>query len=395
MKKSIEDISVKGKKVIVRCDFNVPYDKNRNITDNTRLDGAIPTIKYLLDNSAKVILMSHLGRPKGKPAAEFSLDFVGEKLSELIGQDVTFADDDNVVGDNAKRLVNEMDNGDIVLLQNVRFRPEETEDGEVFAKELASLADVYVNDAFGSAHRAHASTHKIAEFLPSVSGLLMKKEIDFLGETIKKPERPFVAILGGAKVSDKIAVIENFIDKVDTLIIGGGMAFTFLRAQGNVIGTSLLEAEKVGIANDLLLDAIEKGVKVLLPVDVTVSKEFSNDAEFKTVSVHEMPKDMMGLDIGPKTIKVFKDEIMKAKTIIWNGPMGVFEMSNFATGTKEVASALADSDATTIIGGGDSAAAVNILGYADKMTHISTGGGASLEFLEGKELPGIEVLEEK
>ncbi len=395
MKKSIEDVVLKGKKVIVRCDFNVPYDENRVITDDTRIKSAIPTINYLVENGAKVILMSHLGRPKGKANQEFSLDFVAVKLAELMNKSVAFANDDEVVGPQAKKLTSDMSDGDIVLLQNVRFRPEETEDGDDFAKELASLADLYVNDAFGSAHRAHASTHKIATYLPAVSGYLMKKEIDFLGETVRAPQRPFVAILGGAKVSDKIGVIENLIEKVDTLIIGGGMAFTFLKAQGNKIGTSLLEEEKVAIANELLADAVEKGVKVLIPFDVTVAKEFKNDTEFKTVPVHEMPEDMMGLDIGPKTIAAFKKAIADAQTVIWNGPMGVFEMPNFAKGTEEVAAAVAECKGTTIIGGGDSAAAVNILGYADQMTHISTGGGASLEFLEGKELPGIKVIEEK
>lgn len=394
-KKNIEDISVKGKKVLVRCDFNVPMDEHKNITDDIRIRGALPTIKYLVENEAKVILMSHLGRPKGEPNEKFSLEPVAKKLAELLNQEVTFASDETVVGESAKRAVSEMKDGDVIVLENVRFRKEEKKNDKAFSKELADLGDVFVNDAFGTAHRAHASTAGIADYLPCVSGYLIQKEIDVMGKALEEPQRPFVAILGGAKVSDKIGVITNLLEKVDALIVGGGMAFTFLKAKGHEIGKSLLEEDKVDLAKELMAKAEEKGVKLLLPVDVVVAKEFKNDAEHKTVSVEEIPENTMGLDIGKESAQNFGKEIKDAKMIIWNGPMGVFEMPTFAVGTKEVAKAVADSEGISIIGGGDSAAAVEQLGYADKMSHISTGGGASLELLEGKVLPGIAVIEDK
>ena len=393
-KKTIEDIDVKGKKVLVRCDFNVPL-KDGVITDLNRLNGALPTIKYLVDNGAKVILCSHMGKPKGEPKPELSLAPVAAKLSEMLGKEVVFAADDNVVGENAKKAVAEMKDGDVVLLQNTRYRKEETKNGEEFSKELASLAEIFVNDAFGTAHRAHCSTVGVTDYLDTaVCGYLIQKELKFLGEAVESPVRPFVAILGGAKVSDKIAVINNLLEKVDTLIIGGGMAYTFLKAQGYDIGTSLVEEDRVEYAKEMIEKAAAKGVKFLLPVDHRVATEFK-DVEATVTEDQNIPAGNMGLDIGPKTEALYADAIKDAKTVIWNGPMGVFEFENFNKGTIAVAKAMADADATTVIGGGDSAAAVNILGFGDKMTHISTGGGASLEFLEGKVLPGIDALNNK
>ncbi|KGG80292.1 phosphoglycerate kinase [Caloranaerobacter azorensis H53214] len=394
-KRTVEDLDVRGKKVLVRCDFNVPMNENGEITDDRRIRSAIPTIEYIINNGGKVILMSHLGRPKGEPNPKYSLEPVAKRLSELLNKEVIFAADDNVVGENAKEAVAEMKEGDVVLLQNTRYRKEETKNGEEFAKELASLADLFVNDAFGTAHRAHASNVGVSQHLPSAVGYLVKKEIEVMGKAMSNPERPFVAILGGAKVSDKIGVIENLLDKVDSLLIGGGMMFTFLKAKGYEIGKSLLEEDKIELAKELMKKAEEKGVKLLLPVDTVVAKEFKNDTEFKTVKVEEIPADMMGLDIGEETRKIFAEEILKAKTVVWNGPMGVFEMENFAKGTEAIAEAMAKSDAVTIVGGGDSAAAVEKTGYNDKMTHISTGGGASLEFFEGKTLPGIAAIDDK
>jgi len=394
-KMTIEDIEVKGKKVLVRCDFNVPLADGK-ITDENRLVGSLPTIKYLMEKGAKVILCSHLGKPKGEPLPEMSLKPVAERLSELLGKKVVFAADNNVVGENARNAVSAMNNGDVVLLENTRYRKEETKNEENFSKELASLADVFVNDAFGSAHRAHCSTVGVAAFMPvSVCGYLIQKELKFLGNAVANPERPFVAILGGAKVSDKIDVISNLLEKVDTIIIGGGMSYTFSKANGNSIGTSLLEEDKIGFAKEMIAKAKEKGVKLLLPVDYVTADKFDAAAEAITTKDANIPDGYMGLDIGPKTIEMFSHEVKTAKTVIWNGPVGVFEFEKFATGTKAIAKALAETDAVTIIGGGDSAAAVNLLGYGDKMTHISTGGGASLEFLEGKELPGIAALNDK
>lgn|SRR3712207_720051 len=394
-KKTVEDINVKGKKVLVRCDFNVPL-KDGKITDENRLLGALPTIKYLIENNAKVILCSHLGKPKGEAKPELTLAPVAKRLSELLNKTVIFADDDKVVGENAKKIIENMQDGDIVLLQNTRYRKEETKNEENFSKELASLAEVFVNDAFGTAHRAHCSTVGVAKYIDEAAcGYLIEKELKFLGDAIENPERPFVAILGGAKVSDKINVINNLLDKVDTLIIGGGMAYTFLKAQGYSIGTSLLEEDKMSYALDMIKKAEEKGVKLLLPIDFVTAKEFSADAEPIITQDRNIADDCMGLDIGPKTRELFGDAVKSAKTIIWNGPLGVFEFEKFAKGTIAMAKALSETNATTIIGGGDSAAAVNNLGFGDKMTHISTGGGASLQFLEGKELPGITVLSEK
>lgn len=393
-KKTIEDVQVKGKKVLVRCDFNVPL-KDGVITDENRLNGAMPTIKYLVDNGAKVILCSHMGKPKGEAKPEFSLAPVAKRLSEMLGKEVVFAADDNVVGENAKKAVAEMKDGDVVLLQNTRYRKEETKNGEELSKELASLAEMFVNDAFGTAHRAHCSTVGVTEYLkPAVCGYLIQKELKFLGDAVETPERPFVAILGGAKVSDKINVINNLLEKVDTLIIGGGMAYTFLKAQGYTVGSSLVEEDKVEYAKEMLAKAEEKGVKLLLPVDHRVAKEFK-DVEAVVTEDQNIAEGFMGLDIGPKTEAIYTEAIKDAKTVIWNGPMGVFEFENFNKGTIAVAKAMAEADATTIIGGGDSAAAVNILGFGDKMSHISTGGGASLEFLEGKVLPGIAALNDK
>lgn len=393
-KKTVEDIEVKGKKVLVRCDFNVPL-KDGVITDVNRLNGALPTIKYLVDNGARVILCSHMGKPKGEPKPELSLAPVAAKLSEMLGKEVVFAADDNVVGENAKAAVAAMKDGDVVLLQNTRYRKEETKNGVEFSKELASLAEVFVNDAFGTAHRAHCSTVGVTEFLPvAACGYLIQKELKFLGNAVDNPVRPFVAILGGSKVSDRINVINNLLEKVDTLIIGGGMAYTFLKAQGYTVGTSLCEDDKIEYAKEMMDKAAKKGVKFLLPVDHRVAAEFK-DVEAVVTEDQNIQDGFMGLDIGPKTEKLYADAVKEAKTVIWNGPMGVFEFENFNKGTIAVAKAMADADATTVIGGGDSAAAVNTLGFGDKMTHISTGGGASLEFLEGKELPGIAALNDK
>ena len=400
-KKSVDDINVKGKKVLVRCDFNVPLDADLNITDENRLVAALPTIKKLIADGGQIILCSHLGKPKGEPKPELSLAPVAKRLTELLGQEVKFAADANVVGDNAKSAVAAMKDGDVVLLENTRYRAEETKNGEAFSEELASLADVFVNDAFGTAHRAHCSNVGVTEFIRKKGGdcavgYLMQKEIDFLGNAVNNPERPFVAILGGAKVSSKISVIENLLDKVDTLIIGGGMAYTFMAAHGEEVGKSLLEEDYEEYALKMEKKAEEKGVKLLIPVDTTVADDFSNDANFKVVGRGEIPADMEGLDIGPKTAELFANAVAGAKTVVWNGPMGCFEMPNFAKGTIAVAEAMAKLEgATTIIGGGDSAAACNQLGFGDKMTHISTGGGASLEFLEGKDLPGVVAADDK
>ena len=395
-KKTIEDINVKGKKVLVRCDFNVPLNDKFEITDESRIEGALPTIKYLLDHDAKVILCSHLGRPKGKPSKEFSLAPVGKRLDEILDTKVVFAADDTVVGENAKKAVAELKEGEVILLENTRFRPEEKGEGDALAKELAALVDVFVNDAFGTAHRSHASNVGVTKFLDtSVSGYLIQKEIKFLGNAIEKPERPFIAILGGAKVSDKISVIENLLNKVDSILIGGGMAYTFLKAQGYTVGTSLVEEDRIDYALKMINQAKEKGVDFVLPVDHLVGAEFSADTEPIVTDDENIEDGFMGLDIGPKTAKLYKDLAKDAKTVVWNGPMGVFEFENFAKGTIAVAEGLAEADATTIIGGGDSATAVNTLGFGDKMSHISTGGGASLTFLEGKELPGIMALNDK
>ncbi len=394
-KKTVEDLQVKGKKVLVRCDFNVPV-VDGVISDENRITAALPTINKLINEGAKVILCSHMGKPKGEPNPKFSLEIVAKKLSERLNKTVVFADDNNVVGENAKEAVSNMNDGDVVLLQNTRYRAEETKNGEEFSKDLASIADVFVNDAFGTSHRAHCSTVGVTKFVDECAvGYLMQTEIEFLGNAVNKPVRPFVAILGGAKVSDKIAVIENLLNKVDTLIVGGGMAYTFMKAKGYEVGTSLLEEDKVDYAGEMMKKAEEKGVKFLIPVDTVVAGEFGRDVAHKTVASSEIPADMMGLDIGEETRKLFADALKDAKTVVWNGPMGVFEFPNFAKGTNAVAEALANIDATTIIGGGDSAAAVNILGYGDKMSHISTGGGASLEFLEGKELPGVVAADDK
>ena len=394
-KKSVDDINVKGKRVLVRCDFNVPLQEGK-ITDENRLVAALPTIKKLINDGGKVILCSHLGKPKGEPKPELSLAPVAVRLSELLGQEVKFAADPEVVGPNAKAAVEAMKDGDVVLLENTRYRKEETKNEEAFSKDLASLADVFVNDAFGTAHRAHCSNVGVTNFVDeAVVGYLMQKEIDFLGNAVNNPKRPFVAILGGSKVSSKISVINNLLDKVDTLIIGGGMAYTFMKAMGEEVGKSLLEADYLDYAREMMEKAEKKGVKLLIPIDTVVSKEYSNDGEFKTVKRGQIEPEWEGLDIGEETRKLYADAIKDAKTVVWNGPMGVFEMSNFAAGTIAVAKALAEIDATTIIGGGDSAAAVNQLGYGDKMTHISTGGGASLEFLEGKELPGVAAANDK
>lgn len=394
-KKTVEDVEVKGRKVLVRCDFNVPLHKGV-ITDDNRLLGAIPTISYLIKNGAKVILCSHLGKPKGEPKSELSLAPVATRLGELLGQEVVFAADDNVVGENAKKAVDTMAEGDVVLLQNVRYRVEETNNEDAFSRELASLAEIFVNDAFGTAHRAHCSTVGVTQFLDiSVCGFLIQKEIAYLGEAVAKPKRPFVAILGGAKISDKIKVIDSLLDKVDGLVIGGGMAYTFLKAQGYEIGTSLLEEEKIQYAVEMLNKAKERGVKLLLPLDNVCGDAFSADARSVVTDDQNIDAGFMGLDIGPKTVELFKKELKDAKTVVWNGPMGVFEFEKFAAGTLAIAETLATLEATTIIGGGDSAAAVNQLGFADTMTHISTGGGASLEFLEGKILPGIDACDNK
>ena len=392
-KKTVKDIDLKGKKVFVRCDFNVPMDEKQNITDNTRIVAALPTIKYLLEQDCKIILASHLGRPKGEVKPEFSLAPVAKELSKLLNKEVIMAKD--VIGEDATNKAENLKEGEIMLLENVRFHREETDNDPEFAKKLASMAEVYVNDAFGAAHRAHASTAGIAQYLPAVSGFLIEKELTVLGNAINNPERPFMAILGGAKVSDKIGVIDSLLDKVDTLMIGGGMAYTFFKAQGYSVGNSLCEEEKTGLALEAMEKAKQKGVKLLLPVDTKVGKEFKPDTESKTVAWTDIPDGWEGFDIGAETIKMYQDELSKAKTVIWNGPLGLFEFDQFAIGTNEIAKTLADLDATTIIGGGDSGAAVAKAGLADKMTHICTGGGASLEFLEGKKLPGIECLLDK
>lgn len=394
-KVSVDDINVKGQRVLVRCDFNVPLQDGK-ITDENRLVTSLPTIKKLIADGGKVILCSHLGKPKGEAKPELSLAPVAVRLSELLGQDVKFAADPEVVGPNAKAAVAAMKDGDVVLLENTRYRIEETKNGEAFSKELASLCDVYVDDAFGTAHRAHCSNVGVTQYVKTAAvGYLMQKEIDFLGNAVNNPARPFVAILGGSKVSSKISVINNLLDKVDTLIIGGGMAYTFMKAQGGKIGTSLCEDDYLDYANDMIKKAADKGVKMLIPVDTVTADAFSNDANVKVVDAGQIDDGWMGLDIGPKTRELFANAVKDAKTVVWNGPMGVFEMPNFAAGTVAVAQALADTDAVTIIGGGDSAAAVNQLGFGDKMTHISTGGGASLEFLEGKELPGVAAATDK
>ncbi len=391
-KLTVEDVEVKGKKVLVRCDFNVPLDADGNITDENRIVGALPTIKYLADNGAKVILCSHMGKPKGEPVPSMSLAPVAKSLSAKLGKEVVFAADNNVVGDNAKAAVAAMKDGDVVLLENTRYRKEETKNEEAFSKELASLADLFVNDAFGTAHRAHCSNVGVASILkPAVAGYLIEKEINFLGNAVNNPVRPLVAILGGSKVSSKISVIENLLKKVDKLIIGGGMAYTFFAAQGKTVGTSLLEEDYIDYAKKMLDEA---GDKIILPIDTVITEKFDNDAPSKVVE-GDIPDGWMGLDIGPKSVELFKNELADAKTVVWNGPMGVFEMPNFAKGTNEIAALLAELDATTIIGGGDSVAAVNQAGLGDKMSHISTGGGASMEFLEGKELPGIAALTDK
>ena len=398
-KKTVEDLNVTGKRVLVRCDFNVPL-KNGVITDENRIVAALPTIQYLINNGAKVILCSHLGKPKGEPKPELSLAPVAVRLSEKLGKDVVFAADDCVVGENAKAAVAAMKDGDVVLLQNTRYRAEETKNGEALSAELGSLCDLFVNDAFGAAHRAHCSTVGVTAYVEeSANGYLMAKEVEFLGNAVNDPVRPFVTILGGAKVADKLNVIENLLNKADTLIIGGGMAYTFLAAKGYEVGKSLLDTEKIDYCRDMLARAEEKGVKILLPIDCTVAKDFPNpiDApiDVEIVSADAIPADMEGMDIGPATAELFANEVKSAKTVVWNGPMGVFENPTLAKGTIAVAKALAETDATTIIGGGDSAAAVNTLGFGDKMSHISTGGGASLEFLEGKELPGIAAMSDK
>ena len=394
-KKSVDDINVKGQRVLVRCDFNVPLIDGK-ITDENRIVAALPTIKKLIADGGKVILCSHLGKPKGEPKPELSLAPVAKRLSELLGQEVKFAADPEVVGPNAKAAVEAMKDGDVILLENTRYRAEETKNEDNFSQELASLCDVYVNDAFGTAHRAHCSNVGVTKYVDTcVVGYLMQKEIDFLGNAVNNPKRPFVAILGGAKVSSKISVINNLLDKVDTLIIGGGMAYTFSKAEGGKIGVSLCEDDYLQYALDMKKKAAEKGVKLLLPVDNRIGDAFSNDCNIQVVPTGQIPDGWEGMDIGPETEKLFCEAVKDAKTVVWNGPMGCFEMPNFAHGTEAVAKALAETDATTIIGGGDSAAAVNILGYGDKMTHISTGGGASLEFLEGKELPGVAAANDK
>ncbi len=393
MKKSVEDLDVAGRRVLVRCDFNVPQDEKGTITDDRRIREALKTIKYLLDNKAKVILCSHLGRPKGEVNPKYSLKPVAQRLSELLGMEVKIAED--VVGQSAHALADALQDGEAMLIENVRYDAREEKNDPEFSKELASLAELYVNDAFGTAHRAHSSTAGVADYLPSAVGYLIKKEIDVMGKALENPERPFVAILGGKKVSDKISVIENLIDKVDSLIIGGGMSYTFFKAQGKEIGTSICELDKVDLAKELLAKAEAKGVRLVLPIDNVVVQEFSNDAPSQVVSSDAIPEGWQGVDVGPKTIELYREVLKDAKTVVWNGPVGVFEFDNFAKGTNEVAKILSELDgATTIIGGGDSAAAIEKGGYADKMTHISTGGGASLEFLEGKVLPGIDCIQD-
>lgn len=392
-KKTVRDVDLKGKKVLVRVDFNVPMDENRAITDENRIIGALPTIRYLVEHGAKTILCSHLGRPKGEVNPKYSLAPVARRLGELLGQPVKMAKD--VVGPDADAVVASLKEGEVALLENLRFHKEEEKNEEGFARKLASYADLYVNDAFGTAHRAHASTEGVAHFLPAVSGFLIEKELQFMGKALENPDRPFVAILGGAKVSDKLGVINNLLEKVDTLIIGGGMAYTFTVAQGGRVGDSLLESDKVDYAREMMKKAQDKGVKLLLPVDTLIADKFDNDANTQVVPTSEIPDGWQGLDIGPKTALLFAEAIKNAKTVVWNGPMGVFEMPTFAQGTQAVAKALAESNATTIVGGGDSAAAVAQMGFADKISHISTGGGASLEFLEGLVLPGVAALNDK
>lgn len=392
-KKTVKDIDVKGKKVLVRCDFNVPQDENRNITDTRRIVSSLPTIKYLIENGAKVILCSHLGRPKGEVKKEFSLAPVAKELAKELGIEVKLAGD--VIGESAKAIANSLKEGEVMLLENVRFDAREEKNDPEMAKELASLAEIYVNDAFGTSHRAHASTAGVADYLPAVSGFLIEKELDFMGDALENPTRPFVAILGGKKVSDKIGVINALLEKVDTLMIGGAMAYTFFKAQGYGVGNSICELDKLDLALELMEKAKQKGVKMMLPVDTKLGKEFDKDTESKTVKASEIPDGWEGFDIGEETIKLYKEELKNAKTIVWNGPLGLFEFDQFAVGTNEIAKTLAEVDAVTIIGGGDSAAAIEKAGLADKMTHISTGGGASLEFLEGKKLPGIECLQNK
>lgn len=392
-KKTVRDIDIKGKKVLVRCDFNVPYDENRKITDNRRIVAALPTIKYLLENDCKIILCSHLGRPKGEVKPEFSMNIVADELSRLLGKEVKLAKD--VVGPDAKALAANLQSGEVMLLENVRFEPGEEKNDEELSKAFASLAEVYVNDAFGTAHRAHSSTTGVAKYLPAVSGFLIEKELNFLGSALENPERPFMAILGGRKVSDKIGVIESLLEKVDVLMIGGAMAYTFFKSMGYNVGNSVCELDKLDLAKEVMEKAKAKGVKFMLPVDTKVGKEFKPDTESKTVKFTEIPDGWEGFDIGEETIKMYSEEVKNAKTVIWNGPLGLFEFDQFAVGTNSIAKALADVDAVKIIGGGDSAAAVEKAGLAEKFTHISTGGGASLEFLEGKKLPGIEALQDK
>ncbi|MBQ1396426.1 MAG: phosphoglycerate kinase [Eubacterium sp.] len=395
MKKTIRDIDVKGKRVLVRCDFNVPLDADGKITDDTRIKAAMPTIRYLLEQGAKVITMSHLGRPKGEAKPEFSLAPVAERLSEIAEVPVVFVDSPVVVDDQVRAAAEALEPGQLMLLQNVRYRKEEEKNDPGFSKELASLGDIFVQEAFGTAHRAHASTAGIAAYLPAVSGFLIEKEVRYLGRAVNDPERPFIAVLGGSKVSDKIKLIRNLLDKVDVLLVGGGMAFTFYKAMGLEIGKSILDEENVQLAGELLAMADEKGVPLMLPVDVVCASEFSNDAETVTVARDHIPADMMGLDIGPITCEEYRKIIHSASTVIWNGPMGVFEMPKFAVGTRRIAESIAQCHGTTVIGGGDSASAVKKFGLEGHMTHISTGGGASLEFLEGDELPGISIIEEK
>lgn len=394
MKKTIKDVNFEGKRALVRCDFNVPMEDGQ-ITDDGRIKAALPTIKYLVEAKAKVILMSHLGRPKGEPKAQFSLSKVADRLAELVGQPVKFAQSDVVVDDSVRKIASELQNGEIMLLENVRFRKEETDNDLHFAKELSELGDIFVQEAFGTAHRAHASTAGVAEYLSAVSGFLIEKEVKFLGDAVADPKRPFVAIMGGAKVADKIKVIDNLLEKVDTLIIGGGMSYTFFKAKGYEIGSSILDENGIELAKEIIDKASKLNKDLVLPVDIVVADKFENEANTKTVDAENIPSDMMGLDIGPKSIELFNKKIAEAKTVVWNGPVGVFEMENFAKGTRAVADALAKSDCISIIGGGDSAAAIKKFGLEGNMTHISTGGGASLEFLEGKELPGIAVIEDK
>ena len=392
-KKTIKDIDLKGKKVLVRCDFNVPYDENRKITDNRRIVAALPTINYLVENNCKVILCSHLGRPKGEVKPEFSMDIVASELSKLLGKEVKLAKD--VVGEDAQKLASELNEGEVMLLENVRFEPGEEKNDEELSKKFASLAEIFVNDAFGTAHRAHSSTTGVASYLPAVSGFLIEKELNFLGTALENPERPFVAILGGKKVSDKIGVINSLLEKVDTLMIGGAMAYTFFKSMGCNVGDSICEEDKLDLAQELIEKANSKGVKFMLPVDTKLGKEFDPNTESKTVKYTEIPDGWEGYDIGQETINIYVEELKNAKTVIWNGPLGLFEFDQFAIGTNSIAKALADIDCVKIIGGGDSAAAVEKAGLAEKFTHISTGGGASLEFLEGKKLPGIEALQDK